>query len=740
MSLLLLLAPRGATLGKINGTFNARSGASMVQKSVSLRILRYHNRYSPILSAALAIILLLPSFAIGQGTGGFIGEERLQALISDYAGEHGETERARFERGARQVAMLWQEGDGTPAEYEQFCRENFIADTSLLRRTTERLERASESIENHLGRLGRDLYWHLSVETGPLLPIDEIIARYSPYTHLQEDLFQTQLAFVVLLNYPLCTLEELLEKGSSWTREEWVGARMAADLAVRVPAEANRVMQEARLAGGNYIRDYNIWMHHLLDEQGNRLFPEGMRLISHWNLRDELKALYAEPDGLVRQEMIYEVMLKIIRQEIPQAVINNPGVDWHLATNLVTVSPVLDGPVPAGAEQSADPGYPVDNSPEPDTRYERWLGMFRGHRALDKHYPMAPSLIERRFQLDREMPEPVVESLLVSILSADVMVDIGNLISKRLNRPLRPFDIWYDGFKARSAISEDTLDAIVKAKYPTPEAFEADMLSILTRLGFDDSLAQYLASRIELDPARGVGHAAAPAGRDDNAHLRTRVGADGMDYKGYNIAMHEFGHNVEQVISTCLIDHSLLRGVPNTAFTEAFAFVFQARDLEMLGIATDDPVAEHLQNLDDLWGAYEISAVSLVDMRVWRWLYAHPEATPAELKAAVTAIAREVWNTYCAPVFGVRDVELLAIYSHLVTGSMYIPDYAIGSVIAFQIEDYLKSHDLGPEMVRTCKLGSITPELWMQQAVGAGVSSEPMLAAARQAVAVLDTE
>jgi hypothetical protein len=31
------------------------------------------------------------------------------------------------------------------------------------------------------------------------------------------------------------------------------------------------------------------------------------------------------------------------------------------------------------------------------------------------------------------------------------------------------------------------------------------------------------------------------------------------------------------------VDHPLLAGVPNTAFTEALAFLFQARDLTLLG-------------------------------------------------------------------------------------------------------------------------------------------------------------
>ena len=39
-----------------------------------------------------------------------------------------------------------------------------------------------------------------------------------------------------------------------------------------------------------------------------------------------------------------------------------------------------------------------------------------------------------------------------------------------------------------------------------------------------------------------------------------------------------------------MIDHTLLQGVPNNAFTEALAFVFQARDLELLGLSK--PTAE----------------------------------------------------------------------------------------------------------------------------------------------------
>jgi len=262
-------------------------------------------------------------------------------------------------------------------------------------------------------------------------------------------------------------------------------------------------------------------------------------------------------------------------------------------------------------------------------------------------------------------------------------------------------------------------------------------LTFSLKLGFAADKAKWLADHVTVDPSRGAGHAMGAGRLTDNSHLRTRIPAGGMNYKGYNIAVHELGHNVEQTFSFQGIDHTLLRGVPNTAFSEGFAFVFQSRDLELLGVSKKNSITEALNALDVLWSTYEISGVSLTDMKVWRWMYAHPDATPAELKTAVIGIAKEVWNTYFAPVFGVKDVTLLAIYSHMVDGGMYTPDYPMGHIIAFQIEQFMKGKSLAVEMERMCKIGSITPDLWMTHAVGSAISTAPLLEAAKVALAAL---
>jgi len=312
------------------------------------------------------------------------------------------------------------------------------------------------------------------------------------------------------------------------------------------------------------------------------------------------------------------------------------------------------------------------------------------------------------------------------------------LIQQRLGRPLEPHDLWYSGFRPPADRSEAELDALTRARYPTPAAFAADLPRILGALGFAPERAAWFAARVEVDPARGSGHALGAALRGDKPHLRTRVGAAGMDYKGFNIAVHELGHNVEQVCSLELVDSTLLTGVPNTAFTEALAFVFQARDLAVLGLPPPSPEARRLSALNDLWGTYEIAGVALVDIGVWRWMYQHPGATPAQLREAAVGLARQVWNRWSAPVLGVKDSPLLAIYSHMIDAGLYLPDYPIGHLIQAQVEEHLGAlppERLGAEFERMASLGRVAPDLWMTSATGSGVSARPLLAASRRALA-----
>jgi hypothetical protein len=686
----------------------------------------------------LLALLALAAGAVGQAVAQASPDPALFVQIErELEGLSGEPQRERVRRGIAQVAALWRPEDGDAAAFAQFVRSSFAAEPAARDALFARFEHNLEMIRGHAQEVRRELRAPTDLDVGPIAPHDELFAAWDPAAHVLDDLFGNKLAFTVLLNFPLTSLDERSRQGVDWSRRQWAETQLAESFRTRLPASANQGVANANAESGSYIASYNIWMHHLVDAQGQRLFPPGKRLLSHWNLRDEIKANYAGGKlGLARQRSIARVMERIVAQEIPAIVVDNPAVDWNPSTNAVTRSTVADAPT--GSVLRALPAGAIDNGREPDTRYAQLLGVFHAQQLVDRYSPGQNTLIARAFDSGRQLSEQRVQAMLEQLLAAPEVQRTATLIARRLGRKLEPFDIWYSGFRASGSQDESELDRLVAQKYPDAATFQRDLPRLLRDLGFAAQRADYVARHIVVDAARGSGHAMGAELRGANAHLRTRVERGGMNYKGYNIAVHELCHNVEQTFSLNDVDYYSLRGVPNTAFTEALAFTCQSRDLELLGLARPDAKSRALQTLDTFWATFEIAGVALVDMQVWRWMYAHPQTTPAQLREAVLGIARDTWNRWYAPVFGVRDVSLLAIYSHMIDSTLYLPDYPIGHMIAFQVEAQMeKAGDFGGEFERVARLGAVAPDLWMRLATGAPVGPEALITAAAQALDAL---
>ncbi len=634
---------------------------------------------------------------------------------------HGEAERVRIERGLAQMRPLWRERDGDAAAFENAAVRVFVPKGPALDASFERLEAAMEAVDGYMSSLRRDLQRGQHLDLGPKLVVDDQLAALAPGAHIGEDLFAGGVGWTVLMNFAGSTLEEREAQGESWTRRRWAEARLVEGFETRVPGEVQAQIAAAFSNAGSYMGDYYIRMDHLRDPAGETLFPEGLRLITHWNLRDEIKGRYGVDDGLRQQRVVADVLEAIVRQTIPAAVVDNPELDWQPSTGKVW---------PEGA----------DASREPDTRYARWMDVFHAMRGLDAYDPRYPNLVERSFARGREMSLERVRGLLVDVLSDPLAKEVAAEISQRLGRELEDFDIWYAGFRPSASHDEAALSAKTRALYPDAAALDRDLPRILETFGFSPERAAFLGERIVVDNARGAGHAYGPARRGDNAHLRTRVREGGLDYKGFNIAIHEFGHNCEQIFSQVTIDHTLLAGVPNNGFTEALAMIFQERDLEALGVAEKSPDAWAYHALEEFWATREIAGVSLVEIDAWIWLDAHPDASPAEFRVAVVEIAQRVWNSYFAEALGVRDSVMLAVYSHFVQYGFYVPNYFLGHLIAFQVGDHfrtLEDKSFGAEFERVSQLGRIAPDAWMRAAVGAPLSAKPLLERARQALPAL---
>ncbi len=648
----------------------------------------------------------------------FISEMIVKTVIDSVKSEQPDADLKLLEKGVKHAASLWRKEDGTPSDFSEFVKKSYISDPAKRKIIFTKISRYIESLYGNYSEITLALRKTLDESYGEIDEIDRMFGNYSAGSHMQNDFYSNKIAFSIALNFPYFTLAEKEEFGPKWNRDEWAMARLGDLFISRVPAELDQAVTEATGNSEMYIADYNIHMDHLRTDDGRQIFPDGMVLLSHWNLRDELKADYADKDkGPEKQEMIYKVMERIITQEIPRVVINSPDFDWAPFSNKVTKG-----------------GSSIETAAEPDTRYSHIINNFRTRKEIDAYNPEMNTYILRKFSLEMEIAQNEVESLFDSFISSPQLVKLGSLIKERLGRDLRPYDIWYDGFKTRSSIPETLLTSKTAALYPDPASFHAGMPVMLKKLGWSPERAEYLAEKIVVDPARGSGHAWGAVKKGSLSHLRTRISTKGMDYKGYNIAVHEFGHNVEQTISLYDMDNYMMSGVPNTAFTEAIAFIFQSRDLFLLGMKEDNPDKEKMESFDAAWSLMEIMGVGMVDMKVWKWLYQNPDATPAQLKANTIAIATEVWNKYFAPVLGVKNSPILAIYSHIIDSPLYLANYSYGHVIQFQIEEYLKGKNLSAEIDRIYKQGRLTPQQWMTGAVGTKISTQPILNALDKAL------
>src|SRR5690606_24316896 len=115
----------------------------------------------------------------------------LEALKRSLIEEHGESSRARIERGVEQVAALWRAEDGDLAV---FARESFLPEGPELDAVFARFEANLEQLDGHLLEIGRELRRASDLDVGPLTLVDPLFAAYDPGAHVIDDFFENRLA------------------------------------------------------------------------------------------------------------------------------------------------------------------------------------------------------------------------------------------------------------------------------------------------------------------------------------------------------------------------------------------------------------------------------------------------------------------------------------------------------------------------------------------------------------------
>src|SRR5688572_3919541 len=104
-----------------------------------------------LITAAVVTMLAVPALAQSQ--------ESMQKLETELVAKYGEGQRARLQRGMKQVAQFWRAEDGDQAAFEELVRTHFAGDQQTLDALFNRLQFILESVYGHMQEIGRDLQW-----------------------------------------------------------------------------------------------------------------------------------------------------------------------------------------------------------------------------------------------------------------------------------------------------------------------------------------------------------------------------------------------------------------------------------------------------------------------------------------------------------------------------------------------------------------------------------------------------
>lgn len=637
------------------------------------------------------------------------------AAVERILAAHPGTDRAAAADGVARVAARWQPEDGDSAAYVELCARHWAPTPEARARLLARLEAALEQISGHLYEMRRSLRRWSDLVGDDLPGVDDVLATFDPAPDLSDQLYRQKIAFIALLNFPRPDLATMLQGGPAWSTDQWAAARVAQQFGPRIPASLADHARRVQHAAQVFVQRFHVPVGTMVDRRGRRWFEADRALLAHWLVREEIKAGYGDPDGLDKQRALMWVMARHIDGTIPTAVMERATTEaWDPERNTV-------GGKPASALLGSE-------------RYRQWIEQFKLAQQFDAHYPEAPTAIARKFDLSREISEADTERLLIELLEHPVRRGLAAFLRARLGRALEPQDIYFED--VGQTTPADQLNAAVRTHFADEAELERKLPEVLRGLGFPEDQAQFLGTRIRVEIAKGSGHAMRPMLEQYGAWLRTNRLKDQLGWDGFDTAMHELGHNLEQLCSTFYAPRPALRNVPNTACTEAFAFLYQGLARRVLGIE-DAQSAQHLADVDavaTMLAACQIAGPSLVEVYAWRWLYAHPQATPDELRHAVLGIARDVWQRFYQQDFGSDPYCILAAYQHMIAHPLYLADYTLGHIISHQIRAHMRGKDLAAETRRICSLGRFTPDLWMRKAVGGPISVGPLATDAQAAL------
>jgi len=623
----------------------------------------------------------------------------MRAAARQLVKRHGAKHKADIARGVHYCALVWSWKKEASGAFESFCAKHYHAPGVARRKLLLKLDELSHLASGSIGMVVKLARHGLDVADEPLKPTDELLGAFAPGTHLQEDYRTFNLAALAQLNFGT---DDLTPPA---TRESWAARRLSSLGRTVIPADLQAEAAKRGTEVDSFVNGFNLHLDRIEYGDASIKFPKDTVRISHWGLRDFMTGLNGQPGALPKQRAIRDLMRRVVDGEVPGEIIGNSKTVWRQRDNTVLENGKVRKATPIGA-----------------LRWGKFKLVYDAQRAIDPHTRFG-NIIDNKFKLEREIAEENIVGMLTEVLKAPVAGRVARFVVRQLGRPIEAHDIYFKRFQ--TGVKKAPLGFDIRKRYPDAPALTTAIPGILEGLGFKKDRARWIGSKIRVDNSRSAGHAWGPSTMHDQQLLRVRVDKGGINEEEFSTYMHELGHCVEGVLTGYEMDYKCLWGVPNTAFTEGFAFTFQDQADFVLGRKPQhDPDVTVLQRF---WEAFEIAGPALTEIRFFHWLYQHPKATAAEMHRAIRRIGDEVWTEFHARIFGAEGYGLMSVYSHMLWCSFYLADYPMGYIIAYQVRKYLRGKNLGREMQRMCSLGCIYPEQWMRAAVGQSISVNPLL-------------
>ena len=338
-------------------------------------------------------------------------------------------------------------------------------------------------------------------------------------------------------------------------------------------------------------------------------------------------------------------MERIVTQTIPAGGRSTTRASTGIrVTNAVTPSPAggdrdrADG---GAGQAAAQPEVAPTASPTRATRV--LLADFRAAREAGRRFAHgAAPQIDRRFELDARSPRQRVRAMLTQVLESPLVPRVAALIEQAAGPQAGAARHLVQRVRRAAAARGASSTSSPASGTRRPRRTRRTSRGILqgARLLAGEGALRRLAHRgrsgARLRPRAGVRPARRyAAGRGLPAPAHARRSRTAWTTRATTSRSTRWATTWSRCSRSTRWTTRCSQGVPNTAFTEALAFVFQApRPRAARAWRKPDARGERARALNDFWDTWEIAGVALVDMDVWHWMYEHPDATPAQLRDA----------------------------------------------------------------------------------------------------------